>query len=182
MKKILLLSLILLTQTMFSQKGFEIQVYQGLTQNFSRQKIKVLSTYEHFKGRSHLGLDFEKFKLSGYSYKNLPEIELVEFTSVGAFVEFGYAMTTLESGVEVMPLASLGWFTYDKRWGQRFLVGLDIAYPINYHIKAHLLFNVSNEKWLIAHQYDLGYGLIAYEYEKKVQNGNSIFIGLSYKN
>lgn len=168
MKQLLIIAL-LLTQFMFGQKGFEVQAFQGAT-DFNRQKIKVLSTYEHFKGVSHLGIDFERFTVGD---------ETITYNAFGAFVEFGYAFTNFKIPIQIMPLASYGWFKYDGRTGERLLIGLDGAYIINPNLKIHILINLANEKWLVDNETIL-FGVVGHEYIYNKQNGNNIFIGLSY--
>ncbi len=190
-KSLLLLILIVSCQPIFAQNGFEVQLFNGIT-DFNRTKLKFQTSYEHFNGRSHLGLNFERFKLS--SSIEIPDLiqdttnpdllKDISYNAFGFFGEFGYTFTNFKIPIEMTPLINFGWFTYDKRWGQRFLGGMDLAYIITPNIKLHLLVTIAQEHWTVAYNVhrigDIVFGNDTYYYQKRTNNGDCVLLGISY--
>lgn len=118
-----------------SQGSSEFQLYHSVTEPYNRTSIKALSTYEHYKGTSHLGIELEKLKLGNAS-------------TLGAFVEGGYAFTNFKAPIELMPIVSVGVMLYNGNRTMKLKLGLDFAYKVSKHFKAHLLATTAQENWL----------------------------------
>ena len=135
MKKLIIIVFAVFVTQSYSQGGSEIQLYQSVTPNLERTRIKILSTYDHtLGGVTHIGLDLEKLKLGSHQ-------------AIGLSIQFGHTFDNFTIPIEMSPILSVGWMFYDDTSSLRLNLGGDLAYVLNNTCKLHLLITTAKENW-----------------------------------